>query len=118
MVRIIYPADIVLPRGDSGYVQIKVPYFTDEDDIALFVVWDKHHPHHPVWQQIAYLEDGIVTLTFGKDIAWALMPGRYNWDVKIYHNPEYNEEGCVIGAETTDSLYGAYRLPKLLITEV
>lgn len=118
MVRIVYPADIILPRGDIGSVQIKVPYFTDEDDVALFVVWDEHYPHYPIWQQIAYMADGIVTLTFGKDIAWGIMPGKYRWDVKIYHDPEYDESGRVIGAKTIDSLYGSYRLPRFIVKEV
>lgn len=117
MVRAIYPADIILPRGDTGTLQINVPYHTDADDIALFVVWDPRFPVRPVWMQQMPLENGTVTLVFGKEIAWRLMPGRYTWDVKLYHDPEYDAAGCVISAATIDSLYSAFRKPKLFITE-
>lgn len=117
MVRVVYPADIILPRGDTGAVQINVPYHTDEDDIALFVVWDKNCPTRPIWQQQMPLENGVVTLVFGKDIAWRLMPGKYFWDVKLYHDPEFDEFGCPINAATIDSIYSAFRAPKLIITE-
>lgn len=117
MVRIIYPADIIWPRGDTGTVQIHVPYHVDEGDIALFLIFDQTKKNI-LAQQIVQLDQDIVTLRFGQDLAWRLMPGHYYWDVKLYHDPEYDNCGIVMGAKTIDSLYGAFKLPRFEVTEV
>lgn len=117
MVRIVYPSDIIWPRGDTGAVQIHVPYHVDEGDIALLLIYDRMK-QQIIAQQIVQLEQDMVTLSLGQDLAWRLMPGRYYWDVKLYHDPVYDSNGVVVGAKTIDSLYGAFKLPRFEVTEV
>lgn len=117
MVRVIYPADIIWPRGDTGFVRIHVPYHVDEGDIALFLIYDQAK-QNIMAQQIVLLEQDFVTISLGQDLAWRLMPGHYYWDVKLYHDPEYDEDGVVKSAKTINSLYGAFKLPRFEVTEV
>ena len=117
MVRVNGRADVVWPRGDTGSIQIHVPYHVDEGDISLFLVFDRF-TRKVLAEQVVILEDDYVTVPFGQELAWRLMPGKYFWDVKLYHDPIYDDEGRVMGALTIDSIYGAFKQPSLTVTEV
>lgn len=38
--------------------------------------------------------------------------GLYNWDIKIYTNPQYNSEGLLIDGDEVHSYYAAFSLPE------
>lgn len=116
MLRLIQPSDIILPYGDTGSIAVKAPYHLEPDDIALFVVYCNLHPH-PVYMQQAYCDDDMIYVGFNKTICCMLPPGNYHWDIKIYKNPVYYDNGAIADAEQIDSLYSTFKLPRFIFKE-
>ena len=61
--------------------------------------------------------DGLL-IEFKKEDTAKLEAGKYFWDVKIYNDPIYDEDGILIDAAEINSYYSAFEEPLLIIKEV
>lgn len=57
----------------------------------------------------------MVTIGFTHEDTKDLPVGTYNWDVKIYTKPQYDESGVLIDGEEVDSYYAGFKLPECQI---
>ena len=99
---------LIIPRGDTG--QFSVPALTSgENTIAVFSIFNQYKR---IWTHEYPIQDGMVTIRFEHEDTKDLPIGRYNWDIKIYTNPEYDENGLLINGEEVDSYYAGFTLPE------
>lgn len=116
MIRVIQRR-IMIPRGDTGSFSIPTLIKTEEGDIAVFSVFDSL-TQTTVLEKIIPATEGTLTIPFEHEDTANLEPGKYNWDIKIYCGPKYDEDGVLIGGENIHSYYSAYSLPIFEITEI
>lgn len=116
MIRLI-KRRLIIPRGDTGSFSIPTQGTVSENDIAIFTIFN---PMTKKTELIKIIQASAPTLTFSftsKD-TYNIEPGKYNWDVTIYKEPQYDEEGVLVGAAEVNSYYSAFKLPICEITEV
>ena len=108
---------LVIPRGDSGSFSLPALYKASSGDIAIFGIFNPL-THENVLTKIIEFTSPALTFTFSPSDTINLEPRKYNWDITIYKDPAYDEEGQLIGAAEVDSYYSAYnKLPICEITE-
>lgn len=116
MIRLIRRR-LIIPRGDTGSFSIPTKGTIEEGDIAIFGIFDTL-THNTVLCKAIYATSSTLTFTFNTKDTINLEPKKYNWDITIYHKPEFDEDGMLIGAVETNSYYAAYKLPICEIKEV
>lgn len=116
MIRLI-KRRLIIPRGDTGSFSIPTQGTVSENDIAIFTIFN---PMTRKTELIKIIQASAPTLTFSfnSEDTYNIEPGKYNWDVTIYKEPQYDEEGVLIGATEVNSYYSAFKLPICEITEV
>lgn len=116
MIRLI-KRRLIIPRGDTGSFSIPTQGTVSENDIAIFTIFN---PMTKKTELIKIIQASAPTLTFSfnSEDTYNIEPGKYNWDVTIYKEPQYDEEGVLIGATEVNSYYSAFKLPICEITEV
>lgn len=116
MIRLI-KRRLIIPRGDTGSFSIPTQGTVSENDIAIFTIFN---PMTRKTELIKIIQASAPTLTFSfnSEDTYNIEPGKYNWDVTIYKEPQYDEEGVLIGAIEVNSYYSAFKLPICEITEV
>ena len=108
---------IYIPRGDTGSISFPNNFPHHEGDIAFCSVFDRLTRKTILEKQI----DGsspYFTIFFDHEDTQTISVGTYYYDIKLYNHPRYDEEGTLIGANEINSMFGLYRLPKLIIMEV
>ena len=113
MIRLIRRR-LVIPQGDTGSFQIPMLQTAQAGDSAVFSIYD------PLYQTILLqkeltipvTEDNTITFTFARSDTINIEPRNdYRWDIKIYHNPTYDENNHIVDGEIIDSYYAAFSLP-------
>ena len=116
MIRMI-GTRLLVPRGDTGFFSLPNKGFFSEGDIAIFSVKD------PLTQTTAiekYIDASspFLVIELTHEETSILSAGKYNWDIKIYRRPEYDDDGLIIDAFEIDSYYSAFEQPLLIVKEV
>lgn len=116
MIRLIQRR-LIIPRGDTGSFTIPTLVSVEEGDIAVFSIYDPL-THKTVFEkEIAATSDNLTISLVHTDTV-NLTPKKYLWDVKIYNNPEYDEDGLLVNGSEINSYYAGYSLPICEIKEV
>ena len=108
---------LIIPRGDSGSFSIPTVGEVSDGDIAVFGIFDPL-THNTVVLKAVYATFPTLTFTLKTEDTIDLEPKKYNWDITIYRNPKFDEDGELIGADETNSYYSAFKLPVCEIKEV
>lgn len=111
MIRVVQRR-LIIPRGDTGTFTLPVLPGTESEDVAVFSIYDPLHKE-VIFQKLCTKEDNGFTVNFTHEDTVKLEPSNsYAWDVKVYHNPEYEEESTIpINGEAINSYYAAFSLP-------
>lgn len=120
MIRLIQRR-LIIPRGDTGSFSIPVQGTMEQNDTAVFYIYD------PMTKKsVQYIKgeinDDLITINFTREKTANLEAKKYLWDIVIYKNPEYEEgddimENPIDGTEI-NSYYAAFSLPICEIKEV
>lgn len=116
MIRLIQRR-LIIPRGDTGSFTIPTLGDVSNGDVAVFSIYDAL-THKTVFEKQVPATEDIITIPFVHNDTVNLEPKKYLWDVKIYHNPQYDEESLLINGEEINSYYAAFSLPICEIREV
>lgn len=114
MIRLINRR-LVIPRGDSGSFAVPTMGFVRSGDVAVFAIIDPLTRTNIFMKTIDPCPECVFVALSGEDTD--LECGKYYWDIKIYRNPEYDDDGVLVGADEIDSYYSAYGLPVCVIKE-
>lgn len=111
MIRIIQRR-LIIPRGDTGTITLPLLPGTEQGDVAVFYIYD------PLTREVIksmsqIVEGDELNFNFTRADTSEIEPSRrYQWDVKIFHEPSsYNENGIPIDGESINSYYAAFNLP-------
>ena len=116
MIRII-GRRLIIPKGDTGFFSLPNCGPHEEGDVAVFSAKDKLTRKTIIEKIIDASGDGLL-IEFKKEDTASLEAGKYFWDIKLYKNPIYNEDGILIDAAEINSYYSAFEEPLLIIKEV
>lgn len=125
MIRLIQRR-LIIPRGDTGSFSIPILGTPNEEDVAVFSIFDPLMKKTVCEKNFQLIGDTL-TIPFKYEDTANLDPRKYFWDIKIYRgNIEYAEgeedlpleEKHIISADKIDSYYAAFRLPICEIREV
>lgn len=119
MIRLI-GRRLIIPRGDTGTLTIPTQGPIDGPAIAILGIYD------PLFNEIHELppvtvEGETISFDFRHEDTIDLEPSeRYQWDIKIYRNPIYDDNHQLISADNIDSYYAAFgvSMPKCVIKQV
>ena len=111
MIRVIQRR-LIIPCGDTGTFTLPLLPTAELGDTAVFSIYD------PLTKKTLLQKKVIVSgneISFEFERSWTINiepSDRYEWDVRIYHNPtSQNEDGIPTDAEAIDSYYSAFLLP-------
>ena len=116
MIRLIQRR-LIIPRGDTGSFTIPTQGTVENGDIAVFSIYDPM-THITVFEKEVELTEEILTISFTHQDTVKIEPKKYVWDIKIYKNPQRDEDGLLIGGDEINSYYAAFSLPVCEIKEV
>lgn len=108
---------IIIPKGDTGSFHLTNKGENSENTVAVFSVKDPLTKKTVIEKIIDVSESSIKIEIESKDTK-ELPAGKYFWDLKLYKNPEYDEDGILIDALEIDSYYSAFESPLFIIKEV
>ena len=110
---------LIIPRGDTGSFSIPLLTTIAAGDVAVFSIYDML-THSTVFEkEITFVGDEeVLTIPFVHTDTVNLQAKKYLWDIKIYNNPERDEDGILINAAEINSYYAAFSLPVCEIKEV
>lgn len=118
MIRLIQRR-LIIPRGDTGSFTIPTQGTVEDGDIAVFSIYDPMIQTTVKEKTITFNGgEEVIIIPFEHQDTVALPPKKYLWDIKIYKNPQYDEEGLLIGGDEINSYYAAFSLPVCEIKEV
>lgn len=122
MIRVVQRR-LIIPRGDTGNFTLPLLPGAEQGDVAVFSIYDPLMQEVVLQKKVKAMDEDAITFNFAREDTINLEPSRrYEWDVRIYHNPRYedDEEGdeytIPVNGDTIDSYYSAYRLPICEIT--
>lgn len=107
---------LIIPRGDSGSFALPTLGIADDNNVAVFSILDELTRETVLEKQVEASENFIYINLTHKDTN--IPAGKYVWDIKIYREPQFDEDGVLVGGEEIDSYYSAYKLPYCIIKEV
>lgn len=119
MIRLIQRR-LIIPRGDTGSFTIPTQGTVETGDIAILSIFDPL-TQTTVCEKIIDATAETLTFTFAHSDTVNIEPSeRYQWDIKIYRSPEYDENNKLIGGTEIDSYYAAFgkEMPKCVIKQV
>ena len=109
MIRLIQRR-LIIPRGDTGSFTIPMlENVSKANTIAIFSIFNMQEI---IYQQRQPVTEDTITFTLEYKDTKDLRIGKYNWDVKIYTNPEYNKNNELINGDEVHSYYAAFKLPE------
>lgn len=117
MIRVIQRR-LIIPCGDTGTFTLPLLPTAQQGDVAVFSIYDPLTKKNILQKKVPVIGNEI-SFEFKRDWTINIEPSdRYEWDVRIYHNPDYevntittDENVIPINAETIDSYYSAFLLP-------
>ena len=104
-----------MPLTDAGGEVLTEPL----SGVVIFAVATKTYT--PVFHKVAPIVNNTATIQLTNADTRTLTRGDYRWDVRVVTDPEYDTDGNVICADTTDevhSLYSATGMPVFEVTGV
>ena len=116
MIRLI-SRRLIIPRGDTGNFSIPLLSEYEGGTVAIFALYDTL-THETVLTKTTSITSNILSFDFVHEDTLKLEPKKYLWDIIIYTNPIYDDENKIIGGQSIDSYYAAYKLPICEIREV
>ena len=116
MIRII-GTRLLVPKGDTGFFTLPTRGIPSKGDVAVFSVKDPL-TRTTIIEKIIDASEHHLLIEFEHEDTMNLEAGKYNWDLKIYRRPQYDEDGILIDAMEVDSYYSAFKQPLLIIKEV
>ena len=119
MIRLIQRR-LIIPRGDTGSFTIPIQGTVEEGNVAVFSIYDPMMKKTVLEKEIIFTQQERETFTieFEHSDTINIAPKKYVWDIKIYKNPQRDEEGLLIGGDEINSYYAAFSLPVCEIKEV
>ena len=117
MIRVVQRR-LIIPRGDTGTFTLPILPGTENGDVAVFSIYDPL-TKEVLFQKLCTEEDDNFNVSFTHEDTIDIEPSnRYCWDVKVYHEPQY-ESGAIIPINGTaiNSDYSAFSLPTCEIRE-
>ena len=119
MIRLIQRR-LIIPRGDTGSFTIPIQGTMEEDDAAIFYIYDSM-TKKSVQTIKGEVDDDNITINFSRDKTINLIPKKYYWDIVIYKNPSYEEDDeekeYPIDGSEINSYYAGFSLPVCEIKE-
>lgn len=118
MIRLIQRR-LIIPRGDTGSFTIPTQGTVETGDIAILSIYDPL-TQLTVCEKIIDATAETLTFNFTHSDTVNIEPSeRYQWDIKIYRGPIY-ENNKLIGGTEIDSYYAAFgkEMPKCVIKQV
>ena len=110
MIRLVQRR-LIIPRGDTG--SFSVPALIDEVPGAnMIAVFSIFNDQRRLFQKEFAVSGGMVEISFAHEDTEDLPLGKYNWDIKIYVNPVYDETGLLIDGDEVHSYYAGFKLPE------
>lgn len=116
MIRII-GTRLLLPQGDTGFFTLPTKGVVSEGDVAVFSVKDPL-TRATIIEKILDAYQQYLVIEIEHEDTVKLSAGKYNWDLKIYRKPIYDEDGVLVDAIEIDSYYSAFKQPLLIVKEV
>ena len=119
MIRLI-GRRLIIPRGDTGSFTIPTQGTVSTGDLAIFSIYDPL-TQTTVCEKIIDATNETLTFYFSHNDTVNIEPSeRYQWDIKLYREPEYDENNNLIGGADIDSYYAAFGkdMPKCVIKQV
>jgi hypothetical protein len=110
---------LIIPKGDTGTFSVPLLYPINNGDLAVFSIFDPltkitvRNINIPLNGEEEYIEIPLI-----REDTINLEPKKYFWDIRIYNNPEYDEENLLVNGEQINSYYGGFSLPICEIKEV
>ncbi len=112
MIRLIQRR-LIIPRGDTGSFTVPALITSGESKIAVFSIFNNEKR---VWQKEVPVINDLVTVEFTHEDTRDFPIGSFYWDIKIYINPQYDEDGLLINGDEVHSYYAGFTLPQCDIT--
>ena len=119
MIRLINRT-LIIPRGDTGEFTIPTQGSVEQGDIAILSIYDPLTRQTVCEKTIEATNDTLQFAFEHQDTVGIEPADRYEWDIKIYHAPTYDENNRLIGGTAIDSYYAAFskRMPQCIIKQV
>lgn len=119
MIRLIQRR-LIIPRGDTGEFTIPTAGTVEQGDIAIFSIYDPLLQKTVCQKQIDATNETLKFIFEHTDTVNIEPSDRYEWDIKIYRQPIYDENNKLIGGSSIDSYYSAFgdKMPKCVIKQV
>ena len=119
MIRLIQRR-LIIPRGDTGEFTIPTAGAVEQGDIAIFAIYDPLLQKTVCQKEILATNETLKFVFEQADTANLEPSDRYEWDIKIYHGPQYDTDNNLIGGTSVDSYYAAFgtKMPKCVIKQV
>lgn len=115
MIRVIQRR-LIIPRGDTGTFTLPLLPGTEQNDVAVFSIYDPL-TREVILQKVITVTEDALNFEFAREDTINIEPDRrYRWDVKIYHEPIMKNSMPVDGAKI-NSYYAAFDLPVCEIRE-
>lgn len=116
MIRVVQRR-LIIPRGDTGTFVLPLLPGAEQGDVAVFSIFDPLKKEVILHKEIIVTSDEL-SFDFVRADTQHLEPSnRYEWDVRIYHEPVYDEDENLIDGATIDSYYAGFSLPACEIRE-
>ena len=109
MIRLIQQR-LIIPQGDTG--SFIVPVKDDIPKINTIAVFSIFKDYNKIYSQEQQITSNKITFTLTHEETKNFSIGKYNWDVKIYINPQYNKDSLLINGDEVHSYYASYKLPE------
>ena len=104
-----------IPRGDTGSFSIPA-LVSAREDLQVIAVFSIFNEYERIFSKTFPVTDDMVTIEFTHEDTKDLPVGKYFWDIKIYTNPQYDENNVLIDGDSVDSYYAGFKLPECDIT--
>ena len=119
MIRLI-GRTLIIPRGDTGGFTIPTQGAVLDGDIAIISIYDPLY-RKTVLEKVFPATIDTLEINFAHEDTVNLEPSkRYEWDIKLYHEPQYDEDNNLIGGTYIDSYFSAFgtSMPQCIIKQV
>lgn len=116
MIRLI-ARRLIIPRGDTGSFTIPMLRTVSEGDVAVFSIFDTL-TRTTVFEKIVPATAETLEISLTHEETMNLEPKKYVWDIKIYNEPQYDEDSLLIGGTEVHSYYAGYSLPICEVRQV
>ncbi len=117
MIRVIQRR-LIIPRGDTGTFTLPLLPGTEQGDTAVFYIYD------PLTREVIKSKKQVVdgdelNFEFVRADTIEIEPSnRYQWDVKIFHQPTvFDENEIPTDGASVNSYYAAFQLPTCEVRE-